>query len=608
MRRTRPELPPQGSPWRRGRGWLLFLAFALPATAAPAATVPAQTTAAAGERAAAAQAGARASAELVSLLERAANPDQDEGPDLSLEAAERRAREARRWLRRLDRLDLTGLTHDEQLSAAVLRWDAEAIVDAVELYWYDSPLLPAGSPWRGVLGEAAAAPLRDGADVDAYLAFLDGVAATIPQVLRKARGRAARGIVLPDEQIDRVVPFLSTLMPDADANPLRPDDSRMAELDAEARARLTRGTEERLGAMEEDLARLHQYADTVLRERAPPTVGMGQYPGGSRAYRIATRLYTTLDVTPEEVHAIGVAAVADLEAQMAAVRERLGFTGTRAEFHDRLRADPRFFVATPEEFGARLMEYDARIRPLVDRWFLRQPEAPYDVRRVSPSLEGSLTYGFYNGPTEADPHGYYNYNGSRLDQRSLLSGAALTYHELVPGHHFQINLARENEGLHEYRRSRYYSGYGEGWGEYSSSVVAREMGLYDDPYDLYGRLVFDMFFAVRLVVDTGMNHYGWSRPKAMLYMREHTLESDVQIDSETIRYSMRSPAQALAYGMGRDAWTRLRRRAEAALGEAFDVRRFHDAVLSTGSLPLVVLEEHVDWWVAQERATAGVSR
>jgi uncharacterized protein (DUF885 family) len=178
----------------------------------------------------------------------------------------------------------------------------------------------------------------------------------------------------------------------------------------------------------------------------------------------------------------------------------------------------------------------------------------------------------------------------------------MIFHELVPGHHFQINLQLENKDLPAFRRSSMSTGYTEGWGEYSSSVVAREMGMYQDPYDLYGRLVFDNFFNVRLVIDTGMNYFGWSRPKAMLYMREHTLESDVQIDSETVRYSIRSPAQALAYRMGRQTFVRLREKATTALGPKFDIRRFHDAVLSVGSMPLFILERHIDWWIKQEQA------
>jgi uncharacterized protein (DUF885 family) len=179
---------------------------------------------------------------------------------------------------------------------------------------------------------------------------------------------------------------------------------------------------------------------------------------------------------------------------------------------------------------------------------------------------------------------------------------AISFHELIPGHHFQILLQRENQALPAFRRSLYYAGYGEGWGEYSSSVVAAELGMYRDAYEVYGRLVFDAFFISRLVVDTGMNFYEWPRSKAMAYMKEHTLEADVQINSETLRYSTRTPAQALAYRMGRETFVRLRAKAERALGSRFDLRRFHDAVLMSGSLPLTVLEQHVDWWVAGELA------
>jgi uncharacterized protein (DUF885 family) len=309
---------------------------------------------------------------------------------------------------------------------------------------------------------------------------------------------------------------------------------------------------------------------------------------------------TTLDVTPEEVHRLGLEAVADTEAQMADLRRTIGFTGTKAEFHAQLRSDPRFFVKTPDEFGAALMTHIRRIEPRVNDFFTRSPEAIYGVSRLHPALEPTQTYGYYGRPSTSEPRGLYFFNGSTLEDRSLLAGAALIFHELVSGHHFQINLQSENMDLPPFRRLSASTGYTEGWGEYSSSVVAREMGMYEDPYDLYGRLVFDNFFNVRLVVDTGMNYYGWSRPKAMLYMREHTLESDVQIDSETIRYSVRSPAQALAYRMGRQTFVRLRQHATTRLGARFDIRRFHDAVLSVGSMPLTTLERHIDWWIAQE--------
>jgi len=523
--------------------------------------------------------------------------------DVSLEFAESEAAYALSVVDRLDAIDRDALTHQEDLTWAVLDWQAAALADNLETYWYLSPLMPASSPIRGVMSALPLMRIGDVEQGEAYLQYLDELAEAFGEVLVKARGRAARGIVLPDEQIDRILPFWRSFASTESDNPAHLAAARYAELGDDGRE-LFEG--QMLEAIEQRVAPAAQqivgYMQTTLVERAPPVVGMGQYPGGKRAYRIATRRMTTLEITPEEVHKAGLEGVADINRQMAEVRARLGFTGTKAEFHQQLRNDPLFYVDAPEKFGEALMAYDAKIRPHVLDYFLREPEAPYDVRRVNPAMEATLTYGFYNRPSESDPNGYYNYNGSRLSERSLLSGAGLTYHELVPGHHFQINLARENDELPEFRKSAYFSGYGEGWGEYSSSVVAREMGMYDDPYDLYGRLVFDMFFAVRLVVDTGMNYYGWSRPKAMLYMGEHTMESVTQIDSETIRYSVRSPAQALAYRMGRQTWLQLRQRAERELGEAFDVRRFHDAVLTTGSLPLVVLQDHVDWWIEQEHS------
>lgn len=204
-----------------------------------------------------------------------------------------------------------------------------------------------------------------------------------------------------------------------------------------------------------------------------------------------------------------------------------------------------------------------------------------------------MTYGYYQRPTASDPRGYYLFNGSQLDQRSLLNAAALSYHELVPGHHFQISLALENAALPRFRRNALYTAFTEGWGEYASDL-AGEMGMYTDPYDRAGRLSMDLFLSTRLVVDTGMNALGWSRDRAMQYMRDHTFESDAQIATETLRYSSDIPGQALAYKMGSRTIRELRERTRTRLGAGFDVRRFHDAVLGHGAMPLGVLERHLE--------------
>jgi uncharacterized protein (DUF885 family) len=266
-----------------------------------------------------------------------------------------------------------------------------------------------------------------------------------------------------------------------------------------------------------------------------------------------------------------------------------------------LRTDPRFLAKTPDEVGERLMAALHRIEPQIPRWFLRKPRAPYGVRRLGAESEGSWTFGYYQQPSATDPQGTYYYNGSKLDQRPLVDAAALIYHELLPGHHFQIALQLENKALPAFRRSSFPTAFVEGWGEYASNLGI-EMGVYDDPYALYGRLAADMMLTTRLVVDTGMNALGWPRSRAMDLMRDNCLISDTQIETETLRYSASIPGQALAYKIGSSKIQELRLRAEKELGERFDIRRFHDAVLSHGALPMAVLEAHIDDWIAREKA------
>jgi uncharacterized protein (DUF885 family) len=230
------------------------------------------------------------------------------------------------------------------------------------------------------------------------------------------------------------------------------------------------------------------------------------------------------------------------------------------------------------------------------------PAAPYGVKRLDPELEGAMTFGYYQVPTSSDPKGYYRYNGTSLDKRSLLGAGSLISHELVPGHHFQLNLQAENTSLPRWRREGIgYTAFIEGWGEYSSAL-AGELGMYEESYDLAGRILFDMFLTSRLVVDTGMNTLGWSRKKAMDYLRANTDRSDSEIETETLRYSCDIPAQALAYKMGSRKLWELRDRAQKALGGRFDIRRYHDALLNSGAMPLDILEKHVDWFIAQEKA------
>jgi uncharacterized protein (DUF885 family) len=306
---------------------------------------------------------------------------------------------------------------------------------------------------------------------------------------------------------------------------------------------------------------------------------------------IATHL--TLPDEPERIHAQGLEEVAALAARMRELRSRIGFAGTEAEFHARLMQDPRVIAATPEDVGARYLRCMQRIEPLLPRWFARQPRSPYGVERLRPEQEAGMTYGYYDRPTLVGEQGTYRYNASDLATRSQLQVAALIYHELAPGHHFHIARQMELDHLPPLRsNSLELSVFNEGWAEYASGL-AEEMGLYDDPYDLYGRLAHERFTAQRLVVDTGMNALGWTLERARAYMRDNTLEGPAQVASETLRYATDLPAQALAYRLGYRWFVDLRRETEQRLGARFDVRDFHEAVLGEGALPLQALRGHV---------------
>lgn len=518
--------------------------------------------------------------------------------DLGVGVVRQRADSARRWIAQLDAIDARALTPDDRVNRDLLRWEATKLVQDTLLYWYRFDALPALSPLRTTATRLAAASLGGADGRTAYLTALADGGRALAGVEGKMTLQLGRGIVLPLEEVDRVIANLRLYLTPARENPLT---AAAAGVPDPVRATFERQVADTLMLVLTPAATsLIRYLDGPVRRAAPAAVGMWQYPGGRDAYRVQVLRETTLETSPEAIHALALAAMDTLEARMAAVRDSLGFRGTKADFHERLRQDRRFYATTTADVGARLMSYADRIEPLLDQVFSQRPKAPYGVRRVDPALEASMTYGYYNWPIGADPKGYYNFNGSDLDQRSLLMAPAIAWHELVPGHHFNISLQRESAALSPFRRAVMNAGFTEGWAEYASSVVASELGVYRDGYEIYGRLVFDAFFVARLVVDTGMNFYAWPRSRAVAYMREHTLESEGQIDSETLRYSIRQPAQALAYRMGRESIVGLRRKAERTLGAKFDVRRWHDAVLRNGAVPLFLLEREMDRWLAAE--------
>ena len=465
-------------------------------------------------------------------------------PEITLAKAEKDAARAEAMLAQLRKVRPEELSHEEELSLDVLRLRLSAVVDSLRFYWLGFPLTPYSTPLNEVNTMFASCVFKDKAAADHYLDLLALYPNLISQIRSHLEAQWAKGIVIPREELDLIIPFLHALAGDIETNPLAVKPERLSLLSKPEASVFSKKLAKIINETTNPaLESLISYVEGEYRRKAPEAVGLGQYPGGKEYYAWLIKYHTGLDMTPEEVQAVGIREVEKINREMDRVQGTLGFKGTRSEFRNSLKKDRRFFPQTPEEVGVRLMAHIRRIEPKIDLYFLRKPKAPYGVKRLEPEREGAQTFGYYEAPTAANPKGYYRYNASNLPERSLLNSAELIYHELIPGHHFEIGLSLENPAIPAFRRETSDTAYAEGWAEYAANL-AGEMGMYADPYDLYGRLAGEMFLAVRLVVDPGMNALGWSRSKAVAFMRENLMETDDQIHTESLRYSCDLPAQA----------------------------------------------------------------
>jgi len=332
--------------------------------------------------------------------------------------------------------------------------------------------------------------------------------------------------------------------------------------------------------------------------RARKTIAASALPNGRAYYADLVHYYATYDITPDEVHEIGLREVARIRADMEEAMKAAKFTGSFADFLAFLRSDPQFYAKTP----IALLEAASYIAKEIDgklpRYFGKLPRMTYRVEPVPATLAPNYTAGRYNpGPDDGLTPGTYWINTYALDRRALYALPVLTLHEAVPGHHLQIALARELANLPAFRRNAYLSAFGEGWALYTEKLGV-EMGMYKTPYEDFGRLSYEMWRACRLVVDTGMHWKGWSRDQALDYLRENTALPEHEVRSETDRY-IAWPGQALSYKLGEINLWALRNKAAQALGAKFDLRAFHDAVLEEGAMTLPMLERHIDAFIAR---------
>ena len=346
-----------------------------------------------------------------------------------------------------------------------------------------------------------------------------------------------------------------------------------------------------------------RYYDFMVERYIPnakQTIAAKDYPDGEAFYQNRAKHYTTLDLTADEIHEIGLKEVARIRGEMEQVIEQVGFKGSFAEFTEFLRTDPQFYATTPEQLLKEASYISKKMDGKLPALFKTLPRTPYGVEPVPMSIAPKYTTGRYKGSSSPTQAGFYWVNTYALDRRPLYVLEALTLHEAVPGHHLQISLASEMENVPAFRNNTYISAFGEGWGLYAE-YLGLEAGFYQDPYSNFGRLTYEMWRAVRLVVDTGMHVKGWSRDQAMDYLASNSALSMHNVRTEIDRY-ISWPGQALSYKLGEITIKKLRAKAEKELAENFDIREFHHQVLKNGSIPLSTLEKVIDQYIKAEKA------
>lgn len=517
-------------------------------------------------------------------------------PDVSEDGVGARSRAGRDMVSRIDNLDMAALPHELRLTVLTARARAAMWARERDWYWtvfdiagsglftvFAASAYGGGSVISGLIGRIAGSPKQTPGERYRYLALVSDLAGLIDQLRERTEGQAERGILMPKPQAEAAIPLFEGLRDRAVAILSLPNER--AGFDDEVRRLITERVEPAFDAFLSLLSFDYQARTSVA-------VGLSQYPDGADIYAQLVVHHTSLDVTPGQVHATGLERMAGIRQAMAEARRDAGFAGSDQDFRAALTADPRWRASTPEQIKAIFDNHISRFHPHYAALFNHRPSAGYGVDALPDALTGAMTFGFYRPPGPDSPSGTYFFNAVNLVQTGLYHLGAMTYHELVPGHHLQLAVQGESLGLHPVRRDSAFNAYAEGWAEYAATL-AGELGLYAEPAERFGRLVTEAFLTCRLVVDTGMNALGWSLDQARDYMREHSFMSEQEILSETLRYSCDIPGQALAYKLGDREMLRLREIMRAALGADFHLHHFHDAVLAAGGLPFPLLEAHL---------------
>ncbi|MDH3350506.1 MAG: DUF885 domain-containing protein [Gammaproteobacteria bacterium] len=526
----------------------------------------------------------------------------DRWPDNSLDAIETRQQETRAFLQRLYGIDRSALSTAEQLNYELFR---RSLQDRADLFEFNAHLLPFSHSGGVQNLDDKATRLRFSTlkDYEDWLARLGQVDIVIKQTIDLAERGRKSGMMPPRILMQRIPDQIAMQLVDA------PEASPFYKVFAELPESLTDADRQQLRLLaRETIAdtvlpayrRLDKYFSGTYLPASRDSIGLSELPGGDDWYAQLVRQFTTTQMSADHIHRLGLDEVRRIRDEMQEIIDELDFAGSFQDFLVFLREDPQFYFDNPQDLYQAYLATSKRIDPELVRLFGKLPRMPYGVKPIPESMAADTTTAYYSRPAaDGSRAGIYWVNLYKPEVRPKYEIEVLSVHEAMPGHHLQIALQQELPDIPNFRRFMGFTAFVEGWGLYSESL-GPELGLYKDPYARFGALTYEMWRAVRLVVDTGIHYKGWTRQQAIDFFKDNAAKTEFDIINEIDRYIGR-PGQALAYKIGQLRIQTIRNRAELALGDRFDIRAFHDELLGGGALPLDILEQRMDAWLQAQR-------
>ena len=495
------------------------------------------------------------------------------------------------------------LNENDLLSKKVLLWECDL---SLKRLTFNEQYTPINQMWtlQLTIGQYAAGlsaqPFKTVKDYNNWLKRIDDYLIWLETAEERMRQGIKNEIVLPKSLIKKVIPQLKTILnPDLNQNlffsPARQFPEEFSEKDKSIL--IEKYTEMVLNKIIPAYKKLSDFMSDQYLDAGRSSSGISAFEDGLDYYNYSIKLYTTTELTADEIHNIGLKEVAKISSEMEKIKTKVGFNGDLKSFFNHVRElDELIPFNEPQEVIDNFNKIHEKMTPQVNKLFGLQPKTPFEVRRTESFREASASAEYNPGSLDGTRPGIFYVPIPNIKEYNYFSDEDLFLHEAIPGHHYQISLQQENTSLPSFRKSLWYSSYGEGWALYSESL-GEELGLYDDPYQYFGMLSAEMHRAIRLVVDTGLHTKGWSREKAIQYSLDNEAESEAGITSEIERY-MANPGQALSYKIGQLKIRELRSNAEQKLGDKFDIKMFHEKVLESGCIPLQLLEEKINKWVS----------